>query len=297
MPSISIYKLYEVTTQANKILNTFPDDTEEIILHGHYIYLYNQLNPDLHLHTKEEYSKFQNNIQNVLNQQFDASNQLHTIIRNSFDHFFKNDIIVPNYDSCRQTIDLGRFKHLKNIQLSNLYLYKMNNIPNGLTEFNVQYCYLKKIENIPSSLKYLYCNDNQLTRLPHLQHTNIIEISFKNNNIYQMPNLPDCLKELIFNNNQIMNIPNFPKSLKYLECSWNRIHNLKSIPKGIHTIICHHNDIRKLPCLSELYFLKTLICNSNEIAELPPLPGLIEYIDYSDNPIILFVPFPYSLIE
>jgi len=46
-----------------------------------------------------------------------------------------------------------------------------------------------------------------------------------------------------------------------------------------------------------LYFLKTLICNSNQIIELPPLPGLIEYIYYSNNPIKTFVPFPFSIIE
>ena len=292
----TIYVLYYITNKAKEILQTYQNDSEEIIIHGHYIYLYSQLNPDDHLDTKEKYDKFQKNIQIILNEPFDASIELHTTIRNSFEYFFKNDIIVPNYDSCRWTIDLGRFTSLKTIQISNLYLYQVNNIPNGLTEFNIQYCYLRKIENLPSSLKYLYCNDNELTRLPHVQHTNLVEISFKNNTIYQMPNLPDCLKELIFNNNKIMNIPNFPESLKYLECSWNRIHNLKSIPKGIHTIICDHNDIIKLPCLSILHFLKTLICNSNEIAEMPPLPGLIEYIDYSDNPINTFVPFPHSLI-
>ena len=143
----------------------------------------------------------------------------------------------------------------------------------------------------------MYCDNNQLIKLPKINHTNLIILSFKNNNIYQMPILPDSIKDLIFSNNQIMNIPNFPKCLKYLECSWNRLHNLNGMPKNIRTIICDHNDIVKLPCLSNLHFLNTLICNSNEIMELPPLPGLIDYINFSDNPITIFVPFPFSLIE
>lgn len=295
MSQLSIYTLYDVTNQAKQILNTYPNDTEEIIIHGLYIYLHSKI-VKVPLTTNIQYNNFYNNMINHIQAPFDPSNEIQITIRRSCNEYFISNNLIPTYDSCRWKIDLGRFTSLKTIIISYLYLDEVINIPDGLVEMNIQYCFLKKLNYIPSSLKFLYCNDNQLTRLQNLQHTNLVELSFKNNNIYQMPNLPDSIKELVFNNNQIINIPNFPKSLKYLECSWNRIHKLINLPKGIHTIICDHNDIIKLPCLTDLYFLKTLICNSNEIVELPPLPGLIEYIDYTDNPINIFVPFPHSLI-
>ena len=295
MAPLSIYTLYDITNQAKQILNTYPNDSEEIIIHGLYIYLHSKI-VKAPLTTNIEYNNFYNNIINHIQAPFDPSNEIQIAIRKSCDDYFMSNHLIPTYDSCRWKIDLGKFTCLKTIKISYLYLDEVINIPDGLIEMNIQYCFLKKLNDLPTSLQILYCNDNQLTRLPHLQHTNLVELYFKNNNVYQMPHLPNSIKELVFNKNQIINIPNFPKSLKYLECSWNRIHNLNNLPKNINTIICDHNDIVKLPCLSGLNFLKTLVCNSNEISEMPPLPGLIEYIDYSDNPINLFVPFPHSLI-
>jgi hypothetical protein len=293
----TIYILYYITTQASLILNTYPHDTKVISIHGHFIYLYSVLNPNDHLNTKEKYDNFKEYIVSVTKKQNDSTIQLQKMIREIYHDFFLNDITLPTFDSARWKIDLGQFNNLKAIQLSNLYLYEIKNIPSNVSSIEIENCFLKKIDDVPSSLECMYCDNNQLTKLPKINHTNLIILSFKNNNIYQMPILPDSIKDLIFSNNQIMNIPNFPKSLKYLECSWNRLHNLNNIPRNIRTIICDHNDIVKLPCLSNLHFLNTFICNSNEIMELPPLPGLIDYINFSDNPITIFVPFPFSLIE
>lgn len=289
--------LYYITSQAILIFDTYPFDSEAITIHGHLIYLYSVLNPQNHLNTKEKYDNFKQHIENIMIEKNDSTTQLQKLIRETCDDFFLNSIIVPVFDSARWTIDLGKFNRLKVIQLSNLYLYEIKNIPNNIHSFDIVNCFLKKMDDVPSSLEYMICDNNQLTKLPKLNHTNLIILSFKNNNIYQMPILPDSINELIFNKNQIMNIPHFPKSLKYLECSWNRLHNLNNISKNIRTIICDHNDIYKLPCLSNLHFLNILICNSNEIVELPPLPGLIDYVNFTDNPINIFVPFPFSLIE
>ena len=324
----TIYTLYEVTNQTKKILSTYPDDSDEIILNGHYIHLFMKLN-DKHLETKEEYDEFQKVMNDIMVQPLETLNEKQRTIRN----FYNNDIkvkydLLPNYDLCRWSVDLLRFKNLKRLHLSYLYLYEVKNIHYGILMINIESSFLhqfsfimppkgaemnglerilcassmrkcvKKICGLPSSLNFLSLINNQLTKLPQLQHTSLVYLNFTNNNISTLPFLPDSIQTLCFNYNKIINIPNFPKSLKHLECSWNRIHFFTSpMSKDIKTIICDNNQIYQLPCLSELHNLKTLSCNSNVITELPPLPGLIEYINFSDNPIQIFVPFPFSLIE
>jgi len=226
-------------------------------------------------------------------------NEKQRTIRNFYNYYIKVKYdLLPNYDLCRWSVDLLRFKNLKRLHLSHLYLFEVKNIHYGILMINIENSFLKKICGLPSSLNYLSCINNELTKLPQLQHMALVYLNFTNNNISTLPFLPDSIQTLCFNYNKIINIPNFPKSLKHLECSWNRIHFFTTpISKDIKTIICDNNQIYQLPCLSELHNLKTLSCNSNVITELPPLPGLIEYINYSNNPIQIFVPFPFSLIE
>jgi Leucine-rich repeat (LRR) protein len=298
---ITIYTLYEITNQAKSILNTYPDDATQIILYGEYIYLNMKMN-GTSLETKQQYEDFQKTIKKIINKQYGQSLEETAESQHLIYNFYKEFIqisydVIPKFDSCRWTLDLARFKNLKLIHLNYLYLYEIKNIPNGVNTFVVRNSFLKKIENIPNSLQQFCCNNNQLTKLPSFQNTNLKLLNFSNNQISSLCSLPDSVEFLCFNNNKIVNIPNFPKSLKHLECSWNKICNLECISKNIHTMIVDHNQIYQLPCLSDLHFLKTLICNSNHIRELPPLPGLIEYIDYSENPIKIFVPFPFSIIE
>ena len=298
---ITLYTLYEITNQAKNILKSYPDDATQIIIYGEYIYL-NMILNNKPLETKEEYEEFKNSIKIILytsyGQSLEESSENKNIIYNFYKEFIKitNDII-PKFDSCRWNLDLARFKNLTLIQLNYLYLYEIKNIPSTINKFIVKNSFLKKIKNIPEGIQQFCCSNNKLTKLPCFQYTQLKLLNFSNNKITTLGLLPDCLECLCFNQNKIVNIPNFPKSLTHLECSWNRISNLYSISQNIQTMIVDHNQLYQLPCLSDLHFLKTLICNSNHIHELPPLPGLIEYIDYSENPIKLFVPFPFSIIK
>ena len=296
MPT-SIYTLYEITSQAKQILDTYPDDATEITICGHYIHLFSEIYMKP-LDTKEKYDTFHDYIYNIMKQPFDISNEKQQMIRKYCGDFFKiTEINIPKFDSYRWTVDLRRFPHLKKIHMSHVYLHEIINIPKELISINIQHSFLKKIGELPSTLNTLFCSNNQLVKLPNFQDTKLEYINFTNNNVSALPFLPNTVKILIFNNNQIQKIPNFPESLKHLECSWNRIYELNAISKEINSIVCNHNNIYRLPRLSDLHFLKSLICNSNHITEIPPLPGVIEYINYSDNPVSIFVPFPYSLIE
>lgn len=295
----SIYTLYEITNLAKQLLDKYPDDAEEISIQGHIIYLYTQINEkSIYTSSIEEFTNFNREILHLsenktdyLNYSFEKLNEL----CESYHKMIDNSRFI-NYNSCRWKINLERFKHLKRFYISNLYLSDIINIPQSLVYLISINTFLKKIGDLPSGLKHLVCRNNILEKLPNLQHTSLELLSFSTNMISIIPNLPNTLKSLTFNNNNVTTIPNLPKNLQRLECSMNKIRILNDLPYNLVILICSHNYITKLPCLSSLHFLNYINCKSNNITEIPPLPGLIEYLDYSDNPIEIFVPFPSSLI-
>jgi len=299
----SVYTLYEITNISKKILDKYPDDAEEIHIQGQYIYLYTQImETPIERASIAEIQEFNKEMTNVFENTGNNSNtsflSLFPVLSEIRDSYFKmvaNSSFI-NYNSCRWRIDLGRFRCLKRIYISNVYLSEIVNIPQSLTIFISVNTFLKKIGELPNGLKRLVCNNNQLERLPLLQHTNLEVLCFSENQVSTLPHLPLTLKCLIFNNNNIITLSNLPKHLHHLECNMNYIRELNGLPESLVTLSCSHNFIMKLPCLSRLHFLKTINCKSNNISEIPPLPGLVEYLDYSENPIEIFVPFPFSLI-
>lgn len=295
----SVYTLYEITNLSKKILQKYPDDVEEINLQGQYIYLYTQImETPIETASITEIQDFNKEMMNVFENTRDYSIMSFGKMNEICDSYFKmigNSCFI-NYDSCRWRIDLSRFKQLKRFYVSNLYLLDIVNVPPSLTILISVNTFLKKIGELPSTLKRLVCNNNNLERLPNIQHTNLELLCFSSNQVSTLPYLPNTLKCLIFNNNNIITVTNLPKQLRHLECNMNYIRELHGLPETLITLSCSHNFIVKLPCLSNLHFLKMINCKSNNITEIPPLPGLIEHLDYSDNPIEIFVPFPLSLI-
>lgn len=295
----SVYTLYEITNLSKYILDKYPEDAEEINIQGHIVYLYTQIKTkSIEESSITEFIDFATEMMNIFENGIDETNNSYKKISeicNSYYKMIDNSRFI-NYNSCRWKVNLSRFKSLKRLYLSNLYLSDIVNIPRCLTHFISVNTFLKKIGDLPDGLKRLICNNNNLERLPVLNHTNLELLCFSFNQISTIPQLPSTLKCLIFNHNIVTTLPNLPHNIQHLECNMNHIRQLHHLPESLVTLMCSHNFIMKLPCLSSLYFLKTLICKSNNITELPPLPGLVEYLDYSDNPIEIFVPFPSSLI-
>ncbi len=69
---------------------------------------------------------------------------------------------------------------------------------------------------------YINCCNNQLTELPRLP--NLLEIFWCNNNkLTELPELPNLLKELYCSNNQLTSLPKLPNSLQRLYCYNNEL--------------------------------------------------------------------------
>ena len=73
---------------------------------------------------------------------------------------------------------------------------------------------------------YINCNNNQLKELPELPNS-LQELICYNNQITSLPILPDSLEELDCRNNQIISLPELPDSLEHLFYENNQITSIQ----------------------------------------------------------------------
>jgi uncharacterized repeat protein (TIGR01451 family) len=103
-----------------------------------------------------------------------------------------------------------------------------------------------------------------------------------NNNITNLPNLPNLLKFFYCNKNQLTSLPSVPISLTHLDCSQNQLTSLPTIPSTLKSLNCSFNDLPSLPTLPST--LNIIECSSNQINYLPTIPSsLILLYCYENN--------------
>ena len=99
------------------------------------------------------------------------------------------------------------FKNLKTINIEGINLVNLSSLPEGLTLLN---CHsnstLTSLPPLPSTLKYIWCNDNGLTSLPTLPDS-LLELIVWNNNLISLPSLPNSLEALACDNNNLTYLP------------------------------------------------------------------------------------------
>ena len=130
----------------------------------------------------------------------------------------------------------------------------------------------------------------------------------EDNNLTELPNLPNSLIELYCSNNELTELPDLPNSLIYLECYYNNLTELPILPNTLIYLNCHHNNLTELPNLPNLLehlncsynnltellnlpnLLKFLMCNNNNLTELPNLPNSLTWLYCKDNKLYLTYP-------
>lgn len=202
----------------------------------------------------------------------------------------KHDPLTYRIQECRNN-------NYKYIDLSKL---KLSFIPDLR-----KYSDYNKILNI----EYLFINDNNLTSLNVSQFKNLTVIDISNNNISELPYLPNMLEELACENNMIKYITDHNKlkillcsnnkmteignysQLKTLSCDKNNIQNMKSYnqleklecfdnpitnisnQKQLKYIDCSNTKLNKLPCLENV---EVMVLNNTNIDDVDGCPKLIE---------------------
>ena len=146
---------------------------------------------------------------------------------------------------------------------------------------------LTKLPELPDSLEYIDCSKNQLTELPTLP-TSLKILNCQNNQLNNLPELQNSLESLDCYNNELAELPELPDSLKHLYCGNNKLNELPRLPKKLNHISCFNNQITELPTLPTS--LEYLDCSMNNLTELPLiLPYSIETLIYFENPICIII--------
>jgi Leucine-rich repeat (LRR) protein len=118
---------------------------------------------------------------------------------------------------------------------------------------------------------------------------NLIVLNCSENNLTQLPQLPQTLKILYCFGNPLSGPPKwFPDSLTMLDISGCDLEELPDrLPKSLNNLKCNNNKLYKLPekLPSEL---NSLNCSYNQITELPQLPIKLLVINAKANKLTIF---------
>ena len=104
--------------------------------------------------------------------------------------------------------------------------------------------------------------DQGITSLPDLP-PNLKVLYCHHNNLTSLPPLPDGLEVLWCRDNQITSLPPLPATLIDLDCSDNQITSLPPLPKKLQQLNCSFNQLTTLPFLP--YHLQVRITNNNKL--------------------------------
>ena len=102
-----------------------------------------------------------------------------------------------------------------------------------------------------------------------------------NNNISEIPKLPDTLEGLWCNNNKLTTLPKLPNSLTNLQCQNNELTRLPILPDSLETLSCDNNQFTILPKLPN--GLEDLYCAKNQLTNLPKLPNSLRILRCENN--------------
>jgi hypothetical protein len=133
-------------------------------------------------------------------------------------------LYIPMYAALRR-LEIWKSNGDPNAQLnlSDLGLEQLPDIPDSCRHLNCAYNNLKQLPNLPHYVQ-LFCQGNKLTELPKLD--NCVCLNCSNNLLRQLPDLRHC-RELYCSNNMLDKLPELPLCT-YLDCSFNK---LKVLPE------------------------------------------------------------------
>ena len=164
------------------------------------------------------------------------------------------------------------FSSLKYLFCSNNNLTFLPPLPSTLKQLGCIMNQLTCLPDLPDSLTYLYCIQNNLTELPPLPST-LGQLYCEQNNLTSLPDLPDSLWFLSCYDNNITELPALPIKMQSVDCSNNQITNIVSLNPDLKVLLCHYNQLTSLPPLPQL---ERLTCYNNNISCFPVFPSSIQ---------------------
>jgi Leucine-rich repeat (LRR) protein len=140
----------------------------------------------------------------------------------------------------------------------------LNLLPLDTTEINVSrkgLTYLPDLSRF-KQLTHLYCSDNQLTWLPHLNN-NLTHLNCSSNQLTGLPPLNNTLTRLYCSSNPLTELPPLNNTLTHLSCCHNQLTELPPLNNTLTYLFCSYNQLTWLPPLNNKLLL--LVCFNNNI--------------------------------
>ncbi|EGF7344040.1 E3 ubiquitin--protein ligase [Escherichia coli] len=153
-------------------------------------------------------------------------------------------------------------------------------LQNQETNLDLSELGLTTLPEIPPGIKSINISKNNLSLIPPLP-TSLTQLNVSYNKLIELPALPQGLELLNASHNQLITLPILPISLKELHISNNQLCSLPVLPELLETLDASCNGLAVLPPLS--FSLQELSVIGNLLSELPPLPHNIHSIWAIDN--------------
>lgn len=147
-------------------------------------------------------------------------------------------------------------------------------------------------DKIASKIEVVSANDCGIETLPDLSSfTNLISLNIGDNNLRNLPKLPDSLEELIIDNNQIQTIP-YLRRLKRLRARNNDIRRIHYTETMESLILTGNRGLSELAELPRLYHLEI---GKTRVSDIPMCTNL-KYLDLEETDVEVLPDLPHLYI-
>jgi hypothetical protein len=137
-------------------------------------------------------------------------------------------------------------------------------------------CHHELYQKIIENVKHLFVDGSELTKLDTVEKfINLQTLDASNNQLTNLPNLPETLEELILTNNKISRFDQKLPCLKILVASNNLLKHIE-YPNKLGRLEISNNPIKLLGSTKELYFLDI---SNTLITVIPENFDQVEYLD------------------
>lgn len=191
------------------------------------------------------------------------------------------------------SLDFSRFTKMEELILNQCEVGKIVAWPPHVRLIYANWNNLESVPEFPAGVEIVELNNNQLTALPAIDHTQIRTLRVDKNQLKKIPAFPKSLEELRAENNKLVSLPkaipagmlrlyvrcnklaSLPvmahSQLEELFCGFNKLSQLPQLPVMLEQLYCHDNRLRTLGILPE--GLQELYCGYNKLEEHPQLPS------------------------
>ena len=195
---------------------------------------------------------------------------------------YENDLKYKGHNS----IDIKRVKEFNDKDNPDTVEYRINEcIKSGCITLDLSHLNLKALPELPKiiwgKLKHLFISENKIQNIKDISYLKeLIVIDICNNQLTNIPILPERIEEILIKNNNVHNIDSLSQYdyLKRLDCAENMITNIPIID-SLEILICSKNKIEYIPNLKRL---KKLSCPDNRLTKLSNFTNL-EILDCDKN--------------